>query len=161
MTVEEYWHVRQQPEAPDPAACTHGRQHVALEVTAVDTLTLRPVCSALLSRGPAESVGRITGAGIRPGHFALGATISFENRKNSVETFQRARWVPDEPAPDGLRVFLLSAAPTEDRLPEVSIAPRACGDDQCFNVRSGDAVYTLTFRNEAQNWALIDLSGWD
>ena len=163
-TVEEYWHVRQMADPPAVEACRANFIHVDLDPVAPDTIRLRPRCSALLvgDGNPAESVGQIIGAGMRPGQFVVAdEQISFTNRVNGTDVFRRARWVPDDAASDGIRVFLLSAAPSDDGLPaNTSVTPRACGEDQCFDVRVDDDLYTLTFEDGPKNWSLTALLGW-
>ena len=112
-TIEEFWHVRQMADPPAIEACRSNFKHTDLDRVAPDAIRLRPRCSALLvgNGNPAESVGRITGAGMRPGQFVVAdEQISFTNRVNGTDVFRRARWVPDASASDGIRVFLLSAA---------------------------------------------------
>ncbi|MEO2161773.1 MAG: hypothetical protein ABGY29_04540, partial [bacterium] len=167
VTADEFWHVQSAEMPVTPDQCVDQPPHswkdsyVDLEVIAPDTMLLQVACHSLVRGAPAESVGRIQGASLHGGRFELGEHINFINRVNQPEDFQRARWVPNEAATDGLRVFLLAAATSVDALPATQVTHRSCGDQECFDVQVDENLYTLTFTDEPRNWVLSGLVGWE
>ena len=155
--VQEYWYSTAQQMSPDPASCSVGTQHVNQSLVGTDRLKLEAVCASLVN-GPAESVGLIVSDSMQPGGFVLDPPISFQNRVNYTDWRARARFVPDAPVRQDLRLFALVSSTSVATLPSVTLEHEPCGSGVCFSLAIDAVIHEFTFTDAAGGYALTGIS---
>ena len=151
--VQEYWHTAATAELAE--SCGFSHQNVAMTLESDSSLLLTPECARLHRTAESEVVGKITATSLQAGKFLVEPDIiEYPNRVGRTTSRRRARFAPDAPVREDVRVFLLQAAPSSEQLTEMTLQKVTCDAALCFDLTQGDSTQRIEFTQTNNQYVL-------
>ncbi|CAA0101838.1 Uncharacterised protein [BD1-7 clade bacterium] len=170
--IQEFWYSHK--DAPTKK-CSEKSQDVMQAIDNQGALLLTPQCNTLQKNNLVESFGRIVPASMHPGSFVLGAPdfmknnaffnrfvegngLYLINRVGQKEMRRLARFTPDHPVHEDVRVFLLQSS-TSSVFDDASVTKVNCHHALCFNVEIADSdSLMLGFNRINEEYTLTNIT---